>query len=146
MPPKKATIGKSTVTDTSGRGVTTRSQDLRRAADADAAPLEREGMPPPPSSSHGNGLRGAEAGNHGLDGAVEGGVELGAPSMPPPPSRPHAGLPAACSPHPNGGADECCTLSASRRSVSGLPGVHNRNDALAMVRSLLDFPLTPDSP
>ena len=33
-----------------------------------------------------------------------------------------------------------------RLVVPGLPGVHNRNYALAMVRSLLDFPLTPDSP
>jgi hypothetical protein len=28
--------------------------------------------------------------------------------------------------------------------VPGLPGVHYRNDALAMIKSLMDFPVTPD--
>ena len=78
MPPKKATTGKSTATDVSGGGVLTRSQDLRRAADADATPLEREGAPPPFSSGRGDGLGGAEAGNHDPDGPVGDGVEPGA--------------------------------------------------------------------
>ena len=58
---------------------------------------------------------------------------------------PRAATSAAHSPHPRG-AGERSTPSASRRSASGLPDVHNRNDALAMLRSLLDFPLAPDSP
>ena len=85
MPPKKATTGKITTMDASGKGVLTRAQDLRRAADADAVPLEREGAPPPLSSGHGNGLGGAEAANHGPNGSVEDGVEHGAPPAPPPP-------------------------------------------------------------
>ena len=92
MPPKKATTGKSTATDVSGKGVLTRSQDLRRAADACETPLEREGAPPPLSSVRGNGLEGAEAGNHGPNGPVEDGVEPGAPPVPPPPQQPRAGL------------------------------------------------------
>ena len=145
MPPKKATTGKSTATDASGRGVLTRSQDLRRASDADATPLEREGAPPPLSSGRGDGLGGAEAGNHGPNGPVGDGVEPGAPLVPPPPQQPRSGTSVVHSPHPRG-AGEHSTPSASRRSASGLPGVHNRNDALAMLRSLLDFPLAPDSP
>ena len=113
MPLKKATTGKSTATDASGRGVLMRSQDLRRAVDADAAPLEREGISLPSSSGRGDGLGGAEAGNNGPNGAVEGGVELGAPLMPPPPQRPHAGLHAARPSHPNG-VDERSTPSAGR--------------------------------
>ena len=74
MPPKKATTGKSAATDASDKGVLTRSQDLRRAADADTALLEREGAPPPFSSGRGNGLGGAEVGNHGPNGPVEDGV------------------------------------------------------------------------
>ena len=145
MPPKKATTGKSTATDIPGGGVLTRSQDLRRAADADVTPLEREGASPPFSSGRVDGLGGAEAGNHDPNGPVGDGVEPGAPLMPPPPQQPRAGTSAAHSPHPRG-AGEHPTPSASRRSASGLPGVHNRNDALAMLRSLLDFPLAPESP
>ena len=123
----------------------TRSQDLRRAADADVTPLEREGASPPFSSGRVDGLGGAEAGNHDPNGPVGDGVEPGAPPMPPPPQQPRAGTSAAHSPHLRG-AGEHSTPSASRRSASGLPGVHNRNDALAMLRSLLDFPLAPESP
>ena len=91
MPPKKATTGKSAATDASGKGVLTRSQDLRRATDADETPLEREGAPPPLSFGRGNGLGGAEAGNHGPNGPVGDGVEPGAPPMPPPPQQPRTG-------------------------------------------------------
>ena len=128
------------------RGVTTRSQDQHRTAAAGVAPPVREEMPPPLSPSRGGDSGCHEVGGHGRNGAVGGGDGPSAPPRAPTP-RPRAGSPSA----PPFRRDEETsatrgTPTASRRSVPGLPGVHNRNDTLAMVRSLLDFPLTPDSP
>ena len=146
MAPKKATMGKSAATDAASRGVATRSQDQYRAASAGVATPIREGMPPPLSPSRGGDLGGAEARDHDRNGAAEGGDGPSAPPRAPTP-RPRAGSPSA-PPFRRDGETSAArgTPSTSRHSVPGLPGVHNRNDALAMVRSLLDFPLTPDSP
>ena len=135
MAPKKASTGKSAATDAASRGVTTHSQDQHRTASAGVAPLIREEMPPPPPLIRGGDLGGTEANNNGRNEAVEGGD---GPSAPPraPTSRPHAGSPSA-PPFRRDGETSAThgTPTASRRSVPGLSGVHNRNDALAMVRS-----------
>ena len=93
MAPKKATTGKSAATDVAGRGVTTCSQDQRRAVMTDAALPNREDMPPPPPPpppSRGGDLGGAEAGNHGRNGVVEGAAGLSTPPRASTP-RPHDG-------------------------------------------------------
>ena len=145
MAPKKATTARSAATDATSRGVTTRLQDQRRAETAGAAPPNREETPLPPPG-RGGGLGGTEAGNRNRNGAAEGGAGLNAPPRASTP-RPRAGSPSAPPPRRDGEASAARdTPSTSRHSIPGLPGVHNRNDALAMVRSMLDFPLTPDSP
>ena len=144
MAPKKAPAGKGVAAFAPGKGVETRSQGRRQAtAAATPPPTERRAASLPSSPRRRGGMKGAETGNRG-HGATPRGEERAHTPPASPLRRPtRAGSPPA---HSSRQDDDRATPSSSRRSTPGLPGVYNCSDALAMVRSLMEFPLLPDSP
>ena len=144
MAPKKAAAGKGAAVSAPGKGVETRSQGRCQEMAAAAPPpsgRRAASLPSPPRLR--GGLRGTGTGNRSRDATL--GSEERANTPPASPARrtTRAGSPPA---HSSRRDDDRATPSSSRRSAPGLPGVYSRNDALAMVRSLMEFPLLPNSP
>lgn len=143
MASNRATTEKGASVSVPSRGMGSHSHDLHRAATVAAPPSpEREATPLPPPPHQEDGAGGVETNNRGHDAATGDGAGPSAPPASPVLQRPRDGSLLVPPSHRDGNR---ATPSTRRRSAPGLPGVYNRNDALAMVRSLMEFPLLPDS-